>query len=164
MFFHQRCGKRLCGGAPEQLAAQSDPWPRARAVATFPVLIKHCARRWQLTPEELAGGSRRESVAEARAVVSYLAVRELGLPIVVVAQDLCVSPTAVRMAVTRGEAIMAREGITFEELPGGSWRISFVCALRPLFVARDVRAECPVLAEAAAGYSQGSAGYEITNV
>ena len=118
-FFTGGVGSDFVEEVRQQVAAQSDPWPRARAVATFPVLIKHCARRWRLTPEELAGGSRRESVAEARAVVSYLAVRELGLPIVVVAQDLCVSPTAVRMAVTRGEAIMAREGITPEELLGG---------------------------------------------
>jgi len=117
--------ERILGGndfveeVRQQVAARSDPWPRARAVATFPVLVKQCARRWRLKPEELAGGSRRESVAEARALVSYLAVRELGLPIVVIARDLCVSPTAVRMAVTRGEAIMARQGITLEELLAG---------------------------------------------
>jgi len=121
--------ERILGGSDfvedvrQQVATRRDPWPRARAAATFPVLVKQCAGRWRLTPEELTGGGRRESVAQARAVVSYLAVRELGLPILVVARNLSVSPTAVRTAVARGEAIMARQGITLEELlPGRTGR------------------------------------------
>jgi len=117
--------ERILGGSDfveevrQQVAARGDLPPRATAVASFLLLVKHCARRWRLTPEELTRGSRRQSVAEARAVVSCLAVRELGLPIVIVARDLCVSPTAVRMAVIRGETIMARLGITLGELLGG---------------------------------------------
>ena len=74
---------------------------------TLPVLLGRCATAWGVSLAELLGGSRRRPVAHARAVASWLAVRELGLAIGEVAGALGVSRSAVRVGVARGEGLMA---------------------------------------------------------
>jgi lysozyme family protein len=67
------------------------------------------AALWRLTPAELTSGSRRRVVA--RAVLSWGAVRGLGLSIATVARALTISPTVARDGIARGETLAAERGI-----------------------------------------------------
>ena len=86
--------------------------PRARAgPAALLALMARVAALWRLTPAELTSGSRRRVVARARAVLSWGAVRGLGLPIATVARALTISPTVARDGIARGETLAAERGI-----------------------------------------------------
>jgi REP element-mobilizing transposase RayT len=95
---------------------------RADALRRLPQLIARVARAWGITPIELAAGSRRRLVAQARAVVSHLAVRELGLPMTVVAAQLGTTPTAVRFGLARGERLSAVRRFTATDVLRGRGR------------------------------------------
>ncbi len=81
---------------------------RDEALGQLPRLIARLARLWGIGPGELAAGSRRRLVAQARSV----AVRALGLPLTVVAPHLGVTPAAVRFSLPRGERLLAARGLT----------------------------------------------------
>jgi putative transposase len=91
-------------------AAACEPPARARALAALPGLIARCAAAWQIRPAELAAGSRRRSVAAARAVIGYLGVQELGLPLTELAHHLGVTPVAVQHGLCRAPAALAAHG------------------------------------------------------
>jgi putative transposase len=59
--------------------------------------------------KELSSGSRARSVARARAILCYLAVRRLGIACRTVGKELNISPSAVSRSVERGLEIL-REG------------------------------------------------------
>lgn len=105
-----------------EAAARTGPPPRARALAALGTLVVRCARILALTPAELVSGGRRRPVAQARALVSRIAVRELGLPITVVAQHLGVSPTAVRAGVGRGDGWLTSRGVQPGQLLLRQWK------------------------------------------
>jgi hypothetical protein len=114
--------ERILGSSPfveatqRAAAALEHARPRAEARTGLATLLVHTATTWGLTRAELSSGSRRRGVAHARAVVSHLAVRELGLPIAEVARALGVSPTAVRVGLGRGETLLAAHGIDPNQL------------------------------------------------
>ena len=121
--------ERILGSGPFVEAVRQEaavpPGPRARAAAraALPALTARCAQAWGVTPAELAGGSRRRPVAHARAVAGGLAVRALGVPIAEVARALGVSPTAVRLGLTRTDELMAGQGVNMADLvPRGQLR------------------------------------------
>jgi len=98
------------------VTAQEPSLPRSRALAALPTLIRRAAATWGITSAELVSGSRRRSVAHARAAVSNLAVLRLGLPIALVARHLSIAHTTVRLGVLQGATILARKGLTPEDL------------------------------------------------
>lgn len=91
-------------------------WPRPRALAALPLLLKRCAELWGVGPAELQHGSRRRRVAQARAVAANLAVVQLGLPAAPVARALAVTPAVVRRGVERGPALLTARHIDGEIL------------------------------------------------
>ncbi len=105
-----------------EAAARSAPPPRARALAALRTLIIGCADTCGLAPAELVSGGRPRHVARARALVSRVAVRDLGLPITVVAQHLGVSPTAVRAGVGRGDGLVTSYGLRPAQLLPARWK------------------------------------------
>lgn len=74
----------------------------AKAALTLPSVIERMARAFGVRETEIIGGSRRRPVAHARAAVSAVAVRSLGLPATRVAQALGVTVMAVLRGVDRG--------------------------------------------------------------
>jgi putative transposase len=98
------------------IAAQSQPVPRAVALARLPRLLQRCAGRWGVTVEELCAGSRRRVVSQARAVAAGLAVRNLGLPMAEVARILGVSSVAIYHALSHCDAILGRRGVSVDDL------------------------------------------------
>lgn len=91
-------------------------WPRPRALAATPLLLKRCADLWGVGLGELQHGSRRRRVAQARAVAATLAVVHLGLPAALVARELAVTPAVVRRGVERGPALLTARHIDGEKL------------------------------------------------
>jgi hypothetical protein len=114
--------ERILGSGPfvEAVRREAAPPPgahaRAASRAALPEVCARCAKLWGVKPEELTGGGRRRAVAHARAVVSGVAVRELGLPIAEVAHMLGISPTGVRKGVARLDALLAVRRIRVEDL------------------------------------------------
>jgi len=98
------------------VAAQSQPVPRAVALARLPRLLQRCAGLWGVTVEELCAGSRRRVVSQARAVAAGLAVRKLGLPMAEMARTLGVSSVAIYNALLHCDAILGRRGLSVESL------------------------------------------------
>lgn len=66
---------------------------------------------YKIEPEELRSGSRQRSIAQARSVVCYIAVRQLGMSCREVSRELKISPSAVSNAVVRGKAVAGTSGI-----------------------------------------------------
>jgi putative transposase len=115
---HGLADERILGSGPfveavhRSLPAESRFPSRADALRRLPQLIGRVALAWGVTPIELAAGSRRRLVAQARAVLSHLAVRELGLPMTVVAAQVGTTPAAVRFGLARGELLSADRRLT----------------------------------------------------
>ena len=91
-------------------------WPRPRALAVLPLLLKRCADLWGVGLVELQHGSRRRGVVQARAVVASLAVSQLGLPAARVARELAVTPAVIRRGVERGSALLTARQMDAERL------------------------------------------------
>ena len=96
--------------------AQSAPVPRAAALAALPQLVQRCATALGVTAAELQSGSRRRVVVRARAVVSLLVVRDLGLSFAYVARALGISSPAVHAALRRGEGVVKALGLRAADL------------------------------------------------
>ncbi len=62
-----------------------------------------CAR---ILPADLRSGSRVRTVAGARAILCFLAVRRLGMTCTALATELNISPSGVSRAVERGQKIL----------------------------------------------------------
>jgi putative transposase len=118
---HGLADERVLGsGAFVEAMQRLHAQPEERAVwaasdAEWQLLLGRCARAWGVTLTELTRGSRRRPAAEARAVASTLAVRDLGLPIVEVARRLGVSEGAVRRGISRGDTVAAKRGVARSE-------------------------------------------------
>ena len=118
---HGAADERILGSgafveAVHRVVADRAAGPRATARGALPGLIARCADAWGVTRTELAAGSRRRLVAQARAVVSYLGVRELGLPMTEIARSLGVTPAAVQLGLDRGASLLAARGLAVEAL------------------------------------------------
>jgi len=99
-----------------QEAAPASPGREISVKAVFPILIERVSRAHDLTVAEVCGGSRRKDVVAARAGVSVLAVRELGLPLVTVARALGVSLQTVLAGVERGSQVLESRHLRPEAL------------------------------------------------
>jgi hypothetical protein len=99
-----------------QEAVPPSPGREIPAKAVFPVLIERVVRAHGLTIAEVCGGSRRKDVVAARAAISVLGVRELGLPLVTVARTLGVSLQTVLAGVERGSQVLESRHLRPEAL------------------------------------------------
>lgn len=86
----------------EQLWQREELRDRVSPRVPIEAVIDAAARAFGVEAEELRWRSKRRPVAEARAVVCYLAVRELGWKGTVVGKMLGLSPAGVSLAVRRG--------------------------------------------------------------
>lgn len=114
--------ERILGRSAFVEAIQREAAPLTRPAAAgaprvpLAALLGRCATAWGVTPAELVSASRRRVVAHARAVASFLAVRELGLPMTVVARQFGISPTVVRAGVARGAILLAERRLRGADL------------------------------------------------
>ena len=114
--------ERILGSGPfvetvRREATQAPPlWPRAQAVAAMRSLIERVAELWNLSPEEVAGPSRRRSAPAARSAVCTLAITRLGLPTAAVGRAVGFSTSAASRAAMRGRAILAGREVELKAL------------------------------------------------
>lgn len=120
--------ERILGSGPfvEQLlleAERTTPLPaRAAAWRAFPDLVIRLAAAFGVNPQELRAGSRLRSVAQARAAVSAVAVRYLGLPASGVAAALGVTSMAIFRGIDRGLVALRARQIDPERFVKGAMR------------------------------------------
>ena len=97
----------------DRLLREVGPPPAAKGQAdrALPRLLARIAQAFGVSATELARGSRRRAVAQARAAVSAAAVTGLGLPAVRVAAAVGVSNVAVLKGVARGEEGLRQRGL-----------------------------------------------------
>lgn len=107
--------ERILGGSDfvermlREVAKTSSSGTPVSTAAALPALIERVARAYAMTADEIIGGSKRRPVVAARSVVSTIAVRELGAPVVTVARALRVSSQTVLAGVEKGvEALESR--------------------------------------------------------
>jgi len=77
--------------------------PRIHAPVELSELVKHVSEKFQVEAEKVKRPSKTRHLAEARGVVCYLAVRQLGYRGAEVGKELHRGPTGVSIAVRRGE-------------------------------------------------------------
>lgn len=116
------CDERVLGSGDfvEQILHEAESqatagWS-ARVAQTLPSLIERMARTFGVRETEILGGSRRRPVARARAAMSAIAVRSLGLPATRVAQALGVTAMAVLRGVDRGLGYLRERRLDPERL------------------------------------------------
>ena len=90
--------------------------PKRAALAALPPLIAAVATRWGLSPAAVTGRARRRPIPTARAVVCTLACTHPGLSAATVARALGLSLPDVLQAVSRGQALLAREAHALQAL------------------------------------------------
>jgi len=81
----------------------------------FGKLLRHAAELCGVSAEEISTGSKRPRVVEARRLLCYWAVRELGMSATAVAKRLTISQPAVSISARRGEKISRDRAITLTE-------------------------------------------------
>lgn len=103
--------ERILGGGPfvEQVLSASFPVP-GRPQMSLAELVQRVAAGLRIEPATLRSPSKERNIARAKAVISYLAVRRLGIKGLEVAAMLGYSSTAVSQAAKRGEKLLATEG------------------------------------------------------
>ena len=74
-------------------------------------LIEKVADCFSVEAEDLKSGSRSRKVAEARAVLCDIAVRELGLACAFLSEELRISPSAVSKAAVRGRGLLDNSAV-----------------------------------------------------
>ncbi len=94
-----------------ELKTEHPPASRSSAAEQLPSLIGRCAAAWGVSVPQLQSGNRRRDVSQARSAAAMLAVRELGLPLTVVAAHLGVTPGAIRHGIARGEQLLRQHMI-----------------------------------------------------
>jgi len=82
---------------------------------SWAVLLGKIAEQWGLSPEDLLSGSKERSVVRVRSVLSYIAVRKMGMRASQVAEWLKVSQPAVSKSLLRGQRLV-KENPAFMEV------------------------------------------------
>jgi len=102
--------ERILGGGHfvEQVLSASCPLPD-KPPMSLAELAQRVAAGLQIEPATLRIPSKERNIARAKAVISYLAVRKLGIKGLDVAAMLGYSSTAVSQAAKRGEKLLATE-------------------------------------------------------
>jgi hypothetical protein len=81
----------------------------------FGKLLRHAAELCGVSAEEISTGSKRPRVVEARSLLCFWAVRELGMSATAVAKRLNISQPAVSISARRGEKLIRDRAITLTD-------------------------------------------------
>jgi putative transposase len=81
----------------------------------FGKLLRHAAELGGVSPGDISAGSKRPRVVEARSLLCFWAVRELGMSATAVAKRLNISQPAVSISTRRGEKISRDRAITLTD-------------------------------------------------
>ena len=81
----------------------------------FGKLMRQAAALCSVSPEDISTGSKRPRVVEARSLLCFWAVQELGMSATAVAKRLKISQPAVSISVRRGEKISKDRAITLTD-------------------------------------------------
>ena len=101
----------------ERILREAPPQsPPLATMSALPALIAAGAAALKVSPQEITAGSRRRPVAHARAVVSWVALQQLGLPATEVARALGVTPAVVRRTLEEGSDLLSAYGVAPEAL------------------------------------------------
>ena len=92
---------------------------RQQPPITLAELVRHVAAAMEVVPQVLSVPGKQRDVARAKAIISYLAVRRLGLKGVDVAAALGYSPSAVTQAARRGGEMLADDGALARKVEEG---------------------------------------------
>ena len=87
-------------------------WPSG----VIDTLSKTVAERLGLSRVEVIGGSRRRRVVEARAIISYVAIREYGTSLAAISRVLRVSKQSILRGLGKGEHVLKEKGWAVKEL------------------------------------------------
>ena len=71
------------------------------------IIVEECKAR-SVSEKELQSGSRRRAVSDARAVIAFRGIEELGLATAEIARSLGVSTSTISRAITRGAGLKQR--------------------------------------------------------
>lgn len=117
--------ERILGGSDfvermlREAPSAPSPGTQAPVVWALPMLIERVAQAYGMTPDEIIGGSKRRAVVAARSVVSALAVRELGLPLVKVARAMSISSQTVLAGMEKGAEALQSQRLNAKALLAG---------------------------------------------
>jgi chromosomal replication initiation ATPase DnaA len=117
-FREARGNKRVLGGSEfvqsvlKEIEGQKDKTKPMGKVSEGALqrLMEAVASRLELSNAEVAGGSRRRHIVEARNLISHLAVRGYGMPLTKVAAVLKISKQSVLRGLEKGEQMLRDRG------------------------------------------------------
>jgi putative transposase len=111
-----RADERILGGSEfvERVLRESEEeWERRSLLRKRGVdlkwLMERVSSHFGVETESLKSGSKVPTIAKARAVLCYLAVRKIGMTSASIAAELGISPSAVSKAIARGPEALQRE-------------------------------------------------------
>lgn len=81
-------------------------------------IVARVANLMDLKEAEILGGGRRKALVEARAVVSYISAREMGLPAIRVARELNISQQTVLRGLEKGKKILGDKSWSIDQVMG----------------------------------------------
>jgi len=93
------------GDFVESLWKREELRDKVKRVLSLPELVKQIAFCLNLKAEEIFRPSKERSLAEARGIISYLAVRKLGYKGIDVGKELGLGHAGVSLAIRRGELL-----------------------------------------------------------
>jgi putative transposase len=102
--FHARSVRLYIPGLRQEETLRS----RIRAQIGLSELVKRVSEKFQVDPEKVKRPSKARRLAEARGVVYYLAVHQLGYSGAEVGKELQLGSTGVSIAARRGEKLFAK--------------------------------------------------------
>jgi hypothetical protein len=86
----------------------------SRQGINFESMLQNVAQLYDLHPEDLRGNGKQPLRVQARSVLCYWAVRELGYSVTSVAAKLGLTQTAASRAVYRGERLVRENNLSFK--------------------------------------------------
>jgi len=97
-------------GVLERIGDRGVPRPPADPIRVLESLGERVSCRFSITSNELCSPTKRQNVIDARAILSYLAVRHHGLSLTAVARHLNVARQSVARGLARAERVFVERG------------------------------------------------------
>jgi REP-associated tyrosine transposase len=94
----------------ERIGDGGAPRPRVDPICVLEPLCERVACRFSIAPAELCSASKRQEVLDARAILSYLAVRHHGLSFSAVARHLNVARQSIARGLVRAQRVFGEHG------------------------------------------------------
>ncbi len=104
----------------DALAGAQEALDKKYALATLGVTFTHIVEAvsglMSVSPQDLVGPRKERAIVNARILVCYWAVTELGMSMTEIGKQLGISVSTVSVAVQKGRRIVEREGLKLAEL------------------------------------------------